>query len=38
MPSITPSAELDQLVALIAPQPDGLGIDVIAKLQGKPPR
>ena len=34
MPSITPPTELDQLVALIAAQPDGLGIDAIAKLQG----
>jgi fido (protein-threonine AMPylation protein) len=34
MPSITPPAELDQLLALIAAQPDGLGIDAIAKLQG----
>jgi fido (protein-threonine AMPylation protein) len=34
MPSITPSTELDQLVALIAAQPDGLGIDAIAKLLG----
>jgi hypothetical protein len=34
MPSVTPSTELDQLVALIAAQPDGLGIDAIAKLQG----
>ena len=34
MPSITPTTELDQLVALVAAQPDGLGIDAIAKLQG----
>ena len=34
MPSITPTTELEQLVALIAAQPDGLGIDAIAKLQG----
>jgi hypothetical protein len=34
MPSLTPSTELDQLAALIAAQPDGLGIDAIAKLQG----
>ncbi len=34
MPSFTPSIELDQLAALIAAQPDGLGIDAIAKLQG----
>lgn len=34
MPSITPPTELDQLVALIAAQPHGLGIDAIAKLQG----
>ena len=34
MASITPPTELDQLVALVAAQPDGLGIDAIAKLQG----
>jgi predicted membrane metal-binding protein len=34
MPSIISPTELDQLVALIAAQPDGLGIDAIAKLQG----
>lgn len=34
MPSITPPTELDQLVALIAAHPDGLGIDAIDKLQG----
>jgi hypothetical protein len=35
MPSLTSSTELDQLAALIAAQPDALGIDAIAKLQGK---
>ncbi len=34
MPSIPLPTELDQLVALIAAQPGGLGIDAIAKLQG----
>ncbi len=34
MPTITPPTELDPLVALIAAQPDGMGIDAIAKLQG----
>ena len=34
MPSITLPTELDQLVALIAAQAGGLGIDAIAKLQG----
>ena len=34
MPSITPPTELDQLVALIAAQPGGMGIEAIAKLQG----
>ena len=34
MPSLTSSTELDKLAALIAAQPDALGIDAIAKLQG----
>jgi len=34
MPRVTPQAELDQLVALIAAQPDGLGIDAITQSQG----
>lgn len=37
MPSIPPQTQLDQLdhlATLIAAQPDGLGIDAIAKLQG----
>jgi len=34
MPRITPQTELDQLVALIAAQPDGLGIDAITLSQG----
>ena len=34
MPSITPPTELDQLVALIAAQPDGLGIEAIAQALG----
>ena len=34
MPRITPKTELDQLVALIAAQPDGLGIDAITQSQG----
>jgi fido (protein-threonine AMPylation protein) len=31
MPRITPQTELDQLLALIAAQPDGLGIEAIAQ-------
>ena len=34
MPQITPQTELDQLLALIAAQPDGLGIDAINQSQG----
>lgn len=34
MPRITPQAELDQLLALIAAQADGVGIDAITRLQG----
>ena len=34
VPRMTPQTELDQLLALIAEQPDGLGIDAIAQLLG----
>lgn len=34
MPRITPQTELDQLLALIAAQPDGLGIEAIAQALG----
>jgi len=34
MPRITPQTELDQLLALIAAQPDGMGIDAIAHALG----
>jgi len=34
MPRTTPQTELDQLLALIAVQPDGLGIDAITQLLG----
>lgn len=34
MPRITPQTELDQLQALIAAQPDGLGIEAIAQALG----
>jgi hypothetical protein len=34
MPRITPQTELDQLLALIATQPDGMGIDAIAQALG----
>ncbi|MDP3192162.1 Fic family protein, partial [Rhodoferax sp.] len=34
MPRITPQTELDQLLALIAAQADGMGIDAIAQSQG----
>lgn len=35
MSRITPQTELDQLLALIAAQPDGLGIDAITQSLGK---
>ena len=34
MPRLKPQTELDQLFALVAAQPDGLGIEAIAKAQG----
>ena len=34
MPQITPQTELDQLLALIAAQPDGMGIDAITQSLG----
>ena len=34
MPRITPQTELDQLLALVAAQPDGLGIDAITQSLG----
>ena len=34
MPRITPQTELDQLLALISLQPDGMGIEAIATAQG----
>ena len=34
MPRITPQTELDQLLALISVQPDGMGIEAIATAQG----
>lgn len=34
MPRITPQTELDQLLALISAQPDGMGIEAIATAQG----
>jgi hypothetical protein len=32
MPRVTPQTELDQLVGLISPHPDGIGIDAIGQL------